>query len=671
MAVALGGGAWFLTRDTDGAWLSTEALPAMERHLDVADFESAYALANQIKARMPDAPELAELWPRMSWRTTITSVPEGAQVFRRAYGATDGPWEALGQTPLSNIRFPMGLSRLRFELAGHRSVERALGGAHLNWEDLRATAGVDSLLVGPEPYTLDTEQSLPPDKVRVAGWTFASGSHTLQVQSFLVGRHEVTNSEFKRFVDAGGYSRRELWDPILVKGRAMPWDEAMRLFVDRTGRPGPSTWQAGDYSDGQESFPVCGVSWYEAAAYARFTGQELPTASHWQQALANSMFPWLLPASNFGGQGPRAVTESRAMTHVGAYDMTGNVREWTMTPIGEDRVILGGSWNNPYYIAGAAETSAPPADRSAGNGFRLAVTRDEPAIAAALRAPIVRTAVASAAGEPVSDAVYAAYSRVFDYRKGPLNASTDRTDRTRIWTRERIQFDAGYGTERVVLHLYLPTTGGPPYRTVVYWPGWDTFNLDDIDLYFGRQLDFLVKSGRAVAFPVYKGIFERRVGNVRQRAPFNTPEWRDNAIDGVKDLRRTVDYLETRSDIDSRTLAFFGYSWGGVNGPLALAHEPRLRTAIIDIGLLPRMPDTPEVDPANALPRVRQPTLLFSGEFDSMVPMDNARRYFALLGAAPSDKRHVIAVGGHFIPRELLIRETLDWLDRRGAAASR
>jgi pimeloyl-ACP methyl ester carboxylesterase len=284
---------------------------------------------------------------------------------------------------------------------------------------------------------------------------------------------------------------------------------------------------------------------------------------------------------------------------------------------------------------------------------------------------MARTTVASVAGEPVPDAVYAAYSRVFDYRKGPLNASTERTDRTRIWTRERIQFDAGYGAERVILHLYLPTTGGPPYRTVVYWPGWDTFNLDDIDLYFGRQLDFLVKSGRAVAFPVYKGIFERRVGNVRQRAPFNTPEWRDNAADGVKDLRRTIDYLETRSDIDSRTLAFFGYSWGGVNGPLALAHEPRLRTAVIDIGLLPRMPDTPEVDPANALPRVRQPTLMFSGEFDSMVPMDNARRYFALLGTAPSDKRHVIAVGGHFIPRELLIRETLDWLDRHGAAANR
>jgi len=174
-----------------------------------------------------------------------------------------------------------------------------------------------------------------------------------------------------------------------------------------------------------------------------------------------------------------------------------------------------------------------------------------------------------------------------------------------------------------------------------------------------------VKSGRAVAFPVYEGTFERKVGSVRQRAEFNTAEYRDNAIDGVKDLRRSIDYLETRAEIDARAIALFGYSWGGVNGPLALAHEPRLRAAVIEVGLLPPMSATPEVDPVNALPRVRQPTLVLSGEFDPMVPVANARRYFALIGAPAADKRHVIAIGGHFIPRELLIRETLDWLDAR------
>jgi pimeloyl-ACP methyl ester carboxylesterase len=183
---------------------------------------------------------------------------------------------------------------------------------------------------------------------------------------------------------------------------------------------------------------------------------------------------------------------------------------------------------------------------------------------------------------------------------------------------------------------------------------------------FNRQLDFVVRSGRAVAFPIYKGTFSRRVGGASRRPDFNTAEYRDNAIDTVKDLRRTIDYLETRQDIDSRGLVFFGYSWGGVNGPLALANEPRLRSAIIDIGMLPEMRGVPEVDPFNALPRVRQPTLMLSGEFDPMIPVANAERYFALLGAAQKEKRHRIVVGGHFIPRQVLIRETLDWLDKYG-----
>ena len=141
-------------------------------------------------------------------------------------------------------------------------------------------------------------------------------------------------------------------------------------------------------------------------------------------------------------------------------------------------------------------------------------------------------------------------------------------------------------------------------------------------------------------------------------------QYRDNTIDTVKELRRTLDYLETRSEIDRQSIAFFGYSWGGVNGPTAMAQEPRIKVGVIDIGFLPKMSSTPEVDPVNALPRVRQPTLLLSGEFDAMIPVENARRYFSLIGTPPADKRHKIVIGGHFIPREVVIRESLDWLDR-------
>jgi eukaryotic-like serine/threonine-protein kinase len=655
---------WFLKRERDRHWLVDETIPRMEQQLDVADWESAFALARQAEARVPGSRELAEFWPRMSWRVTIRSEPAGAMVFRQAYGRAGDRWEELGRTPLVDIRIPYGLSRLRLELDGYRPLMRALGGGHLNWEEL-TPADPDMLLVGPERYKLDSEKTLPAGMVRVSEWRFVDGRDTLAMRDFFLGRYEVTNAEFKAFVDAGGYRQPGLWDPIVVKRRTAPFEEAMARFVDRTGQAGPSTWEGGDYPEGEGDFPVSGVSWYEAAAYARFVRRALPTAHHWQQALANAMFPWLLPASNFTGKGPRRVSESRAMSQYGAFDMTGNVREWTSTAIGDERIILGGSWNDPYYIAGTNDTSAPADDRSAGNGIRLAMMQDEPAIAARISAPIAaRTTTAQVVRQaPVADPIYAAYSRVFDYDRGPLDPSIEDVDTTRVWIRQRIQFNAGYGNERMLLHLYVPTAATPPYQAVVYWPGWDTFFLDDIDEYFAKQVDFIVKSGRAVAFPIYRGTLARRIGNQRTRPMFGTAEYRDNAIYGVKDLRRTIDYLETRRDVDRDAIAFFGYSWGGVNGPVAMAQEPRIRVGVIQIGLLPPMEATPEVDPINALPRVNVPILMFSGEFDPMVPAENARRYFELIGSPPTKKRHVMAVGGHFIPRDLLIRETLAWLD--------
>jgi eukaryotic-like serine/threonine-protein kinase len=508
----------------------------------------------------------------------------------------------------------------------------------------------------------------------VSGWKFIDRADTLGFRDFFIGQYEVTNAEYKAFVSAGGYQQQRYWDPLVIAGDTVPWAKAMARYVDRTGRPGPSIWEAGDYPSGEADFPVSGVSWYEAAAFARFARRELPTAHHWQQALANSMFPWMLPASNFSGKGARAVTASRAFSHVGAFDLAGNAREWTATAMADDRIILGGSWNDPYYIAGLTDSSAPPEDRSPGNGFRLALTFDDSIAAARVRAPMaMRSTTASPVIEqvPVSDDVYAAYSRVFDYDRGPLDATVESIDTTRVWIRERVRFAAGYGNERMLLYLYLPARGRPPYQTVVYWPGWDTFSLDDVDEYFAKQVDFILKSGRAVAFPIYRGIFERRVGDERRRPNFGTAEYRDNTIYTVKDLRRTIDYLETRSDINTSAIAFFGYSWGGVNGPVALAQEPRLRVAVIQIGLLPPMAATPEADPVNALPRVRVPTLMFSGEFDAMVPAENSNRYFSLIGTSAAQKRHVIAIGGHFIPRALVIRESLDWLDKYLGPVSR
>jgi predicted esterase len=427
------------------------------------------------------------------------------------------------------------------------------------------------------------------------------------------------------------------------------------------------TWEAGNFPLGHEDSPVAGVSWYEAAAYAKYLGQELPTAYHWQRARAQGAVPWLMAASNLASAGPRSVTESTAMSFVGAYDLAGNVREWTASPSGDGRIIAGGSWDDEPYVAFQSLTAAaPPLDRSPANGFRLAIIRDPSDTRTRSFTPPLSNQLAPDR-QPVSAETFAAYATFFAYDRVPLNSVVEAEDTTRLWVRQRITFDSPYGDDREVLYLYLPTSGSPPYQTVFFWPGAAAYLVDSIDENT-LPVDFIVRSGRALAIPVYAGTYERINDRGPPFAPASQIAYRQNVIEGVIDLRRSLDYLETRSDIDPSGFAYFGYSQGGVNAPMVLSQEPRLRVAVGYVAFVPSPPAPnalePPVDPLNALPHVRVPMLLLTGEFDSTAPLENARRYFELLGTPASDKKHVVEPGGHFVPREQLVRETLDWLDR-------
>ncbi len=68
---------------------------------------------------------------------------------------------------------------------------------------------------------------------------------------FFMDRYEVTNKQFKEFVDKGGYVNHDYWKHAFIKdGATLAWDEAMAQFRDKSGRPGPATWEAGYYPEG-------------------------------------------------------------------------------------------------------------------------------------------------------------------------------------------------------------------------------------------------------------------------------------------------------------------------------------------------------------------------------------------------------------------------------------
>ena len=105
------------------------------------------------------------------------------------------------------------------------------------------------------------------------------------VPAFLIDRYEVTNRAFFEFVSDGGYRNATFWPATMfVDGAEQPWEQAVVRFVDRTGLPGPRAWSGGRYAEAGAEHPAVGVSWYEAAAYARWAGRELPTADQWWRA---------------------------------------------------------------------------------------------------------------------------------------------------------------------------------------------------------------------------------------------------------------------------------------------------------------------------------------------------------------------------------------------------
>ena len=155
------------------------------------------------------------------------------------------------------------------------------------------------------------------------------GAGTFPSPTYWVDTYEVTNEKFKAFVDAGGYRRQDFWKETFTEdGRVSSWEEAIDEFRDATGRPGPATWQVGTYPEGEGNFPVTGVSWYEAAAYAEFVDKALPRLHHWAWVAGTDNAAAITPLSNMTGSGLAPVGQHAGISWFGAHDMAGNAREW-------------------------------------------------------------------------------------------------------------------------------------------------------------------------------------------------------------------------------------------------------------------------------------------------------------------------------------------------------
>ena len=656
----------FFKRQAKRHWIEGELFPRLFRMVDSGreNFPEAYRLATEAEKHLPGDTRLAEAFEKISVRIDIRSEPPGADVFIRDYRKTEGEWENLGITPIKGIRLPMGFFKVKMTKKGYETI-------------MACSSTFEYDLKGSRVYTpthiiniLDKTGEIPSHMVRVKG----NG----ELGDFFFDQHEVTNKEFKAFVKNGGYQKEEFWkEEFMRDGKKLPWQQAVGEFVDQTGIPGPASWQAGTYQEGQDDFPVSGVSWYEAAAYADYAGKLLPTLVHWESAaggfptLANmGFFSLMASQSNFNGQGPAPVGSYPGVTTCGSYDMAGNVREWCWNESPQGRIIRGGAWNDATYLFKDL-SQASPFDRSPRNGFRCALYPHPDKIPASAFAPVLLAQPPDLENiKPVADSVFQAYLTQFSYDKSDLDARVEwRHEGAADWLLEKITFNAAYEAERIIAYLFLPTNSQPPFQTVIYFPGDGTQEQSssaNIEEYweFRDRLSFLPASGRAILFPVYKGTFERRDPSLIS-ATTDSHRYVEWIIKLVKDFRRCIDYLESRPDIDHESTAYFGFSWGGVMGAIIPAVEDRLRASILAVGGLGHFSALPEANMINYIGRVKLPTLMLNGKYDLILPFEySVRPMFERMGT-PREKKFIRLFNtDHFIPKNEYVKEILTWLDK-------
>ncbi|HXX16635.1 MAG TPA: bifunctional serine/threonine-protein kinase/formylglycine-generating enzyme family protein [Candidatus Eremiobacteraceae bacterium] len=238
---------WITWRNRRVRWVHQEALPKIQQLVLEQHGVAAYRLLQQAIRYAPGDSAVNQVRAEWLWPVEIRTKPPGADVYVRDYTGAQDDWLPIGKTPLDQLHLPHAFYAFRFDKEGYETVY--------------ATGYPDEPRLG--EVVLDGVGTLPPKMVRVtAGDVDPTGHAPVKLGDFLIDQFEVTNREYKKFVDSADYQDPKYWKyPFLKDGRTLDFHSAMQLFRDKTDRPGPATWELSNYPPGEDDFPVNGVSW--------------------------------------------------------------------------------------------------------------------------------------------------------------------------------------------------------------------------------------------------------------------------------------------------------------------------------------------------------------------------------------------------------------------------
>jgi eukaryotic-like serine/threonine-protein kinase len=175
-----------------------------------------------------------------------------------------------------------------------------------------------------------------------------------------------------------------------------------------------------------------------------------------------------------------------------------------------------------------------------------------------------------------------------------------------------------------------------------------------------------IKAGRAVLAVTMRGMIGREWPPSHVRPAPSSIQFRDEMVLHATELRLGLDYLESRSDIDSKRLAYVGMSWGAGSRLLFAALDDRFRAVVlIGGGIDERMqPAIAEANNINFAPHIRVPVLMVNGKNDEEHPwLGRALPLWTLL--REPKKLVLVDAAGHLPPAEVRVPAINEWLDHQ------
>ena len=248
------------SHNTQSAWA---AIPQIEALAANGKYFEAWDLASEVAKQLPDNPRLKSLTPVISDDLSVITTPPGASVYLTRF---DVKRPESGTRMLREV-LQFGISRSpgvntssRSRSLGTTSFERTISSSlnrteHpniFNWSISveHAFAGISA---APSHMA-----GVPGGDYELRAWdspAYAKAS----LGDFYIDKFEVSNREFKEFIDAGGYVQKQFWNyPFLSNGRILDWEQAVAEFKDRTGLAAPRSWQGGMYPGEQGQLPCHG-----------------------------------------------------------------------------------------------------------------------------------------------------------------------------------------------------------------------------------------------------------------------------------------------------------------------------------------------------------------------------------------------------------------------------